>query len=230
MILFNATILLFVVIFFLAFIFLIKIEKYAAAFVLFMVLIILFLLLYALNKGVPIADKFYKSRRRISHNDSFFTLHLSSYDLIIKWDEVEAIFMANFPPTEGDNHTMEYRLILNKEPLEIRKDKNTWLDNFLSFPKEKYPLVIIDNYNYSRTDFYNFHILIKKYLIRGKNIEIDIFPKRFFGNKVEIIKKKDSIMMTPSGKVRVEGFQLVFDRGNDINDKRLLKYREITLE
>ena len=230
MILFNATILLFVVIFFLAFIFLIKIEKYAAAFVLFMVLIILFLLLYALNKGVPIADKFYKSRRRISHNDSFFTLHLSSYDLIIKWDEVEAIFMANFPPTEGDNHTMEYRLILNKEPLEIRKDKNTWLDNFLSFPKEKYPLVIIDNYNYCSTDFYNFHILVKKYLIRGKNIEIDIFPKRFFGNKVEIIKNKDSTMMTPSGKISVEGIQLVFDRGNDIKDKRLLKYRKITLE
>ena len=180
MILFNATILLFVVIFFLVFIFLIKIEKYAAAFILFIILIILFLLLYALNKGVPIADKFYKSRRRISHNDSFFTLHLSSCDLIIKWDEVEAIFMANFPPTEGDNHTMEYRLILNKEPLEIRKDKNTWLDNFLSFPKEKYPLVIIDNYNYCSTDFYNFHILVKKYLIRGKNIEIDISPKRFF--------------------------------------------------
>ena len=166
MILFNATILLFVVIFFLAFIFLIKIEKYAAAFVLFMVLIILFLLLYALNKGVPISDKFCKSRRRISYNDSFFTLHLSSCDLIIKWDEVEAIFMANFPPAEGDNHTMEYRLILNKKPLEIRKEKNTWLDNFLSFPKEKYPLVIIDNYKYDRTDFYNFHILIKKYLIR----------------------------------------------------------------
>ena len=230
MILFNATILLFVVIFFLAFIFLIKIEKYAAAFVLFMVLIILFLLLYALNKGVPIADKFYKSRRRISHNDSFFTLHLSSCDLIIKWDEVEAIFMSNFPPTEGDNHTMEYRLILNKEPLEIRKDKNTWLDNFLSFPKEKYPLVIIDNYNYCSTDFYNFHILVKKYLIRGKNIEIDIFPKRFFGNKVEIIKNKDSTMMTPSGKISVEGIQLVFDRGNDIKDKRLLEYRKITLE
>ena len=230
MILFNATILLFVVIFFLAFIFLIKIEKYAAAFVLFMVLIILFLLLYALNKGVPIADKFYKSRRRISHNDSFFTLHLSSCDLIIKWDEVEAIFMANFPPTEGDNHTMEYRLILNKEPLEIRKDKNTWLDNFLSFPKEKYPLVIIDNYNYCSTDFYNFHILVKKYLIGEKNIETDISPKRFFGNKVEIIKNKDSIIMTPSGKISVEGIQLVFDRGNDIKDKRLLEYRKITLE
>lgn len=230
MILFNATILLFVLIFFLVFIFLIKIEKYAAAFILFIILIILFLLLYALNKGVPIADKFYKSRRRISHNDSFFTLHLSSCDLIIKWDEVEAIFMANFPPTEGDNHTMEYRLILNKEPLEIKKDKNTWLDNFLSFPKEKYPLVIIDNYNYCSTDFYNFHILVKKYLIREKNIEIDISPKRFFGNKVEIIKNKDSIMMTPSGKISVEGIQLVFDRGNDIKDKRLLEYRKITLE
>ena len=230
MILFNATILLFILIFFLVFIFLIKIEKYTAAFILFIILIILFLLLYALNRGVPIADKFYKSRRRISHNDSFFTLHLSSCDLIIKWDEVEAIFMANFPPTEGDNHTMEYRLILNKEPLEIKKDKNTWLDNFLSFPKEKYPLVIIDNYNYCSTDFYNFHILVKKYLIRGKNIEIDISPKRFFGNKVEIIKNKDSIMMTPSGKISVEGIQLVFDRGNDIKDKRLLEYRKITLE
>lgn len=168
MILFNATILLFALIFFLVFIFLLKIEKYAAAFILFIILIILFLLLYAINKGVPISDKFYKSRRRISHNDSFFTLHLSSYDLIIKWDEVEAIFMANFLPAEGDNHTIEYRLILNKEPLEIRKDKNTWLDNFLSFPKEKYPLVIIDNYNYCSTDFYNFHILVKKYLIREK--------------------------------------------------------------
>lgn len=192
MILFNATILLFALIFFLVFIFLLKIEKYAAAFILFIILIILFLLLYAINKGVPISDKFYKSRRRISHNDSFFTLHLSSYDLIIKWDEVEAIFMANFPPAEGDNHTIEYRLILNKEPLEIRKDKNTWLDNFLSFPKEKYPLVIIDNYNYCSTDFYNFHILVKKYLIREKNIEIDISPKKFFGNKVEIVKNKDS--------------------------------------
>jgi len=37
-------------------------------------------------------------------------------------------------------------------------------------------------------------------------------------------------MMTPSGKVRVKGFQLVFDRGNDIKDKRLLEYRKITLE
>ncbi|WP_454948389.1 hypothetical protein [Capnocytophaga leadbetteri] len=230
MILFNATILLFALIFFLVFIFLLKIEKYAAAFILFIILIILFLLLYAINKGVPISDKFYKSRRRISHNDSFFTLHLSSYDLIIKWDEVEAIFMANFPPAEGDNHTIEYRLILNKEPLEIRKDKNTWLDNFLSFPKEKYPLVIIDNYNYCSTDFYNFHILVKKYLIREKNIEIDISPKKFFGNKVEIVKNKDSIIMTPSGKIRVEGFQLVFDRGSDIKDKRILEYRKITLK
>lgn len=230
MILFNATILLFALIFFLVFIFLLKIEKYAAAFILFIILIILFLLLYAINKGVPISDKFYKSRRRISHNDSFFTLHLSSYDLIIKWDEVEAIFMANFPPAEGDNHTIEYRLILNKEPLEIRKEKNTWLDNFLSFPKEKYPLVIIDNYNYCSTDFYNFHILVKKYLIREKNIEIDISPKKFFGNKVEIVKNKDSIIMTPSGKIRVEGFQLVFDRGSDIKDKRILEYRKITLE
>jgi len=230
MILFNATILLFVLIFFLVFIFLIKIEKYAAAFILFIILIILFLLLYTLNKGVPISDKFYKSRRRISYNDSFFTLHLSSYDLIIKWDEVEAIFMANFPPSEGDNHTMEYRLILNKEPLEIRKDKNTWLDNFLSFSKEKYPLVIIDNYNYCSSDFYNFHILVKKYLIGEKNIEIDISPKRFFGNKVEIMKNKDSIIMTPSGKIRIERFQLVFDRGNDIKDKRFLEYRKITLK
>lgn len=230
MILFNATILLFALIFFLVFIFLLKIEKYAAAFILFIILIILFLLLYAINKGVPISDKFYKSRRRISHNDSFFTLHLSSYDLIIKWDEVEAIFMANFPPAEGDNHTIEYRLILNKEPLEIRKEKNTWLDNFLSFPKEKYPLVIIDNYNYCSIDFYNFHILVKKYLIREKNIEIDISPKKFFGNKVEIVKNKDSIIMTPSGKIRVEGFQLVFDRGSDIKDKRILEYRKITLK
>lgn len=230
MILFNATILLFALIFFLVFIFLLKIEKYAAAFILFIILIILFLLLYAINKGVPISDKFYKSRRRISHNDSFFTLHLSSYDLIIKQDEVEAIFMANFPPAEGDNHTIEYRLILNKEPLEIRKDKNTWLDNFLSFPKEKYPLVIIDNYNYCSTDFYNFHILVKKYLIREKNIEIDISPKKFFGNKVEIVKNKDSIIMTPSGKIRVEGFQLVFDRESDIKDKRILEYRKITLK
>ena len=37
-------------------------------------------------------------------------------------------------------------------------------------------------------------------------------------------------MMTPSGKINVEGIQLVFDRGNDINDKRLLEYRKITLE
>ena len=74
---------------------------------------------------------------------------------------------------------------------------------------------------------------IKKELIKelkNKNIEIDISPKRFFGNKVEIIKNKDSIMMTPSGKISVEGIQLVFDRGNDIKDKRLLEYRKITLE
>ena len=123
-----------------------------------MVLIILFLLLYALNKGVPISDKFYKSRRRISYNDSFFTLHLSSCDLIIKWDEVEAIFMANFPPAEGDNHTMEYRLILNKEPLEIRKEKNTWLDNFLSFPKEKYPFVLNFQYTLDNIPYYVLYI------------------------------------------------------------------------
>lgn len=36
--------------------------------------------------------------------------------------------------------------------------------------------------------------------------------------------------MTPSGKIRVEGFQLVFDRGSDIKDKRILEYRKITLK
>ena len=71
---------------------------------------------------------------------------------------------------------------------------------------------------------------VKKYLIREKNIEIDISPKKFFGNKVEIVKNKDSIIMTPSGKIRVEGFQLVFDRGSDIKDKRILEYRKITLK
>ena len=71
---------------------------------------------------------------------------------------------------------------------------------------------------------------VKKYLIREKNIEIDISPKKFFGNKVEIVKNKDSIIMTPSGKIRVEGFQLVFDRGSDIKDKRILEYRKIKLK
>jgi len=58
------------------------------------------------------------------------------------------------------------------------------------------------------------------------------FKKSFerYCENFEIIKKKDSIIMTPSGKIKVEGFQLVFDRGNDINDKRLLEYRKITLE
>jgi hypothetical protein len=169
-------------------------------------------------------EEFNKYKNKLSYNDEGFTIHTYSYDLIVKWDMIEAIFLINSPPGDGEYHNKQYRIILNKEPVTIEKRQPKWYDKILPSPKkEKYPEIRIDDYY--NIHFTTFHPAVGKYLITGK-ISSEYLNKKF-GNDVRYIQKdKNTIIGVPAYKpVKIMGFYAIFDRGNDIIDERLMQYR-----
>lgn len=197
-----------------------------------LLLIALFLLfiLYSLNKKkISISDKksysIDKYKRKLIYNDDKFIIKSYSYDLAIKWGDIEAIFLKNSPPLDGEYHNNEYRIILNKDPLRTRNFPQKWYDGLLPKPKkEKYPMIKIDDY--SNLDFDTFYGSIEKYLNTEKKAS-DFQFEKFFGNETKIIKKNENTIVTiPARKpYKTLGFYKIFDRENPINDNRLLEYR-----
>lgn len=197
-----------------------------------LLLIALFLLfiLYSLNKkNISICDKksynIDKYKGKLMYYNDWFIIKTFSYNRVIRWDDIEAIFLINSPPLDGEYHNKEYRIILNKEPLYIRNFSQKWYDKILPKPKkEKYPMIKIDDYY--NIDFDTFYGLVEKFLIKEKTIS-DFQPEKFFGNESKVIKKNKSMTIITSAKkpYLTLGIYNVFDRENVINDNRLTEYR-----
>ena len=168
-----------------------------------------------------------KYKAKLSYSDEHFVIHYSfSNDRVIKWETVEAIFFIDSPPRDGKYHTKEYRIILNDEPVEIMEKPLKWYDKILPNPmKEKYPLIRINND--TNADFKTFHLAIEIYLIQ-EEMSSDYLNKKF-GNEVRRVRKdKNTIIIEPVRKpLKSMGFYNIFDRGNSIDDKRLIHYRNI---
>ena len=179
---------------------------------------------FFVDVGYQSIDKINKYKGRLSYNVESFGIHGYSVDRIVKWNTIEAIFLIDSPPRKGQYHNKQYRIILNEEAVEIEKRKPKWYDKILPTPKkEKYPLIMIDD-DYI-LNFNTFHSAIEEYLINEKIA--DNYLTERFGNKVEYIRKdKNTIVGTPANKpLKRFVFNKLFDRDNNINDKRLTEYR-----
>lgn len=198
MLFFNIVILFFISLALMVLVLFVKIEKMIGVFCVSLILIFLIFILYILNVGISVSEKTIEYKQKISHDEDGLVLHSYYNSLQIKWDTIEAIFLFKLLIRDGVYHNNEYRIILNKEPVKIYKRKS-YIDKIFSFPKEKYPMVKIDDhYN---VDFAKFLPLVEKYLLKKKS---DISLEQKFSDTIE----------------------KVFDRENQIANQRLQEYRE----
>lgn len=144
----------------------------------------------------------------------------------ISWSSIEAIFLSNNPPGDGDYHNFEYSIILNKEPVETNFENQKWYNKIFKFSKTKknqLPLIRINDYWYK--DFKTFGPAIEKYLIET-NSHLNEYLEYKFGNKVKPEKKNGVTYFKSEEPLKQFGFYKIFDRNNNLNDNRLKQFRE----
>lgn len=197
----------------------------------FMVSFLLLFILYTINKGIPNSNQAKESNQykaKLLYHQDYFTIVTYTQDLIINWRDIEAIFFINSPPLDGEYHTMEYRIFLNKKPETVRKQPLKWYDKILPEPKqEKFPMLKIDDHYH--IDFNTFYPSLQKFLLT-ENISSDFLNGKF-GNEVKYTQKGNKTIGIPYNKqLRTTGFYKIFDKGNYANSGSLKEYREQATE
>ena len=86
------------------------------------IILILAFIIYTINFGIPTSNKVINeiesNKKSLSYSNEHFTINIPILEkkLKIYWDSIEAIFLLNKPPLDGEYHNFEYIIILNKEP------------------------------------------------------------------------------------------------------------------
>lgn len=144
----------------------------------------------------------------------------------ISWQSIEAIFLSNQTPRDGDYHNFRYTFILNKEPEIIKYENQNWfnrnIDRMLPNVK-KSGLPIYSTDDYIQRDFNKISDAIEKYL-EGSNKNLDNYLSKKFGNDV----KQMNGQYKNTKPLKYFGFYKIFDRNNPLNDSVLNKFREET--
>lgn len=197
--------------------------------------IFLFFLIYTINFGIPTSNKINieieKRKKSLVYTNEYFEINnpLLERKKIIYWKTIEAIFLLNKPPLDGEYHNFQYIIILNTEPEDVKYNIQKWynifnLSNF--FPKRiSKDLPIININDDSNKDFNTFSSSINKYL-KNINKKTPDYLGRKFGNENKEIKLNNNITTSISNPLKTIGFYQIFDLGNDLKDKRLIEYRE----
>ncbi len=174
-------------------------------------------------------DKDYKGTKKYcEYNNEGFTIVdlLLEKNTFISWISVEAIFLSNDPPGDGEYHNFEYSIILNKEPINTKFENQKWYNKIFKFSKTKnnqLPLIRINDYWHK--DFKTFAPAIENYL-RNINSYTNEYLENKFGNKV-ITENKNGVTYFKSEKpLKQFGFYKIFDRNNNLNDRILKQFRE----
>ncbi|REC59880.1 hypothetical protein DRF65_23500 [Chryseobacterium pennae] len=196
-----------------------------------MVSFLLSFILYTINKGVTMSshtEEINKYKAKLVYHQDFFTIATYTQNQIICWSEIEAIFFISSPPLDGEYHTMEYRIFLNKKPETVRKQPLKWYDKILPEPRqEKFPMVKIDDYY--NVDFNTFYPSIEKFLLTEKISSA--FLNGTFGNDVKYTQKQNEIIGIPYSKpLKTTGFYKLFDRGTYADNGSLKDYRKQATE
>lgn len=199
-----------------------------------LIVIVLAFLLYSINFGISVSKKTTKkindTKKRLAYTESKVIIDVPILEKKTElfWNTIEAIFLLNKPPLDGEYHNFEYTIILNSEPITVPYDVQSWYNKVSILPKpKKKGLPIIKINDDSNSDFHTFNEAIHKYL---KNINEDSsnYLKLKFGNKIENIKTTTKTKMVLEKPIKTFGFYVIFDRGNDLNDERLHRFRQET--
>ncbi|MFD2908232.1 hypothetical protein ACFSX9_05740 [Flavobacterium ardleyense] len=184
---------------------------------------------FELSKGQTLEQK-NKNKDRLEYFDDNMTIDCPYLQIkeIIKWNSIEAIFLSNRPPGDGEYHNFEYTVILNSDPEEVKYETQSWFNKTSFLPKlKKRGLPIVRINDDSNRDFHTFNDAIAKYLV-NVNVESHNYLSLKFGNEVEYKKTGNTVKATGSKQMKSMGFYKIFDRENDLNDETLDRFREET--
>ncbi|MDR7211478.1 hypothetical protein [Flavobacterium piscis] len=201
------------------------------------IVIVLFLgfIMYSINFGIPTSNKINnkieeQKKSLVYTNEKIIIINpILEKKTIIYWKNIEAIFLLNKSPLDGEYHNFEYIIILNREPENIKYEFQKWYNklrmfNFSSKSKEnQLPIIKINDYN--NKDFNTFKDAVNKYLLNVNETSSDYFKLKF-GNKVEESKIGNTKITKIKNPIKTIGFYEIFDHGNDLNDKKVIEYRE----
>nr|WP_294931372.1 hypothetical protein [uncultured Flavobacterium sp.] len=198
------------------------------------ILIIILYIMYAVNFGISISEKTAKkiddSKERLNYTEEKITIDIPILEekTVVFWKHIEAIFLLNKLPLDGEYHNFEYLIISNSEPIVIKYDVQSWYNKISILPKpKKKGLPIIKINDYSNIDFYTFNEAINKYLVKA-NPETSSYLKLKFGNKIQNIKSENTTTKIIDQQLKTFGFYKIFDRENNLNDYNLNTFRKET--
>jgi hypothetical protein len=191
-------------------------------------------ILYTLNYGIPASDKAVQRiedrKRKLVFTEAELIIKIPILEIVqvIKWTTIEAVFLLNKPPLDGEYHNFEYTLILNSDPEVVKYETQSWYNRINIFPNLKrkgLPRIRINDD--SNSDFYTFHEAINQYLLTGDKDTVNILNLKF-GNEVHYEKSGNTTKATISKPIKTMGFYKIFDRSNNLNDETLNRFREET--
>jgi hypothetical protein len=158
------------------------------------IVIIVLYIIHTINSGISISKKAAKkienSKEKLKYTEEKITIDVPILEekIILFWNNIEAVFLLNKPPLDGEYHNFEYLIILDYEPNIAKYDIQSWYNKISILPKPKNKgLPIIKINDHSNKDFFTFNEAIYKYLAKV-NQESSNNLKLKFGNEVENLK------------------------------------------
>lgn len=173
-------------------------------------------------------EEYTKLKDKLTYKENGFIIDnvQLEYTEVITWQSVEAIYLFNSPPGDGEYHNYEYSIVLNKLPEKIPYKKRTkyrkHIESLLP-KKEKTGLPILRINNYRNLNFSTFENAIKTNL---NNINSGFNYNSKFGNKLRSDRTTNVTIPLNKLNLKSSGFYQIFDKGNDLNDKNLDSFRK----
>lgn len=207
--------------------FLIKINKISVIGVIVLSCLALLLgyIAYSLNFGILVSTKQLGILKdQLSYSDQGFILYhsLLEYNEIVPWESVEAIFLSNRIPLEGEYHNFEYLIFLNTAPTINKSSHQSWFNRILPLPKVKKGMIQIDDHR--NIDFYKFKEAISKHLVKNNKLEYYLGLK--FGNETHKSSTDKSSTEASLVTLKSFGFYKIFDRGSNLGNEMLTRCRQ----
>lgn len=209
--------------------FLAKINKLnlTAAIVLGLIALLLGYIIYKIHFGSAVSKQQELAKDRLSYTEQYLILDhvLLQEKETIQWGSVEAVFLSNSPPLEGEYHNFEYLFILNTKPSIARYKDQSWYNKMSFLPQsksKKYPIIRINDHR--NKDFFLLKDAINTHL--AKNDTLDYYLGLKFGNEVKT-ERIGHVAKTYSEKpLKTLGFYKIFDRNNQLDDETLIRLRK----
>lgn len=132
-----------------------------------------------------------KYKAKLSYSNEGITIHTFSNEKLVKWVDIELIFLINSVPLDGEYHNKEFRIYTNTEPIYINQSKISWFEKIFPPPKYKYPLTKIDDYYF--TNFNSLYSQISNHL-KIKRISDDIINETLKTLKIYCLYDKGSFI------------------------------------